>query len=115
MVVRDMNQAPFIRNRMGSVASAVKKSAAASVTEPADSSEFFSPPLPYAMPAAAMALGVDPWHAAKAAQLFNVLLSIGLTWALVRVAELVSPGHDVLKIAAVGVLMSAVGVLMLPV
>ena len=69
--------------------------------EPADSNEFFSPPLPYALPAALMAAGLDPWHAAKGAQLLNVLFSIGLTWSLVGIAGLVRPDDDALKLATV--------------
>jgi hypothetical protein len=71
---------------------------------PADSNEFFSPPLPYALPAALMAAGMDPWHAVKGAQLLNVLFSIGLTWSLLRLAAVLSPGSDALKLATVCVL-----------
>ena len=72
--------------------------------QPADSAEFFSPPLPYLVPAAAMALGLDEWHAAKCAQLASVLFSIGLTWALVRTVELVWPGDEEMAIGSLAVL-----------
>ncbi|RPI25889.1 MAG: hypothetical protein EHM70_19595 [Chloroflexota bacterium] len=68
------------------------------VPGPLDSREFFSPPLPYLVPAFLMWTGVaDLWGAAKVAQLLNVLFSIGLTYYLLLWCELVSPGRAVLK------------------
>ena len=66
---------------------------------PADSAEFFSPPLPYLFPAALMrvaSLSIE--QAAKAAQLLNVLVSIGLTLFLLRICELIDPGKSPLKL-----------------
>lgn len=55
---------------------------------PEDSHEFFSPPLPYLVPAVAMAaFGADLYTAAKWAQIANVLLSIGLTLGLAWLAR----------------------------
>lgn len=55
---------------------------------PEDSHEFFSPPLPYVVPALAMAvLGLDLHAAAKCAQWFQWLLSIGLTLGLAMIAR----------------------------
>lgn len=53
---------------------------------PQDSHEFFSPPVPYAIPAVIMAFtGMKLFWAAKLAQFMNVLLSIGLNFYLIKV------------------------------
>jgi hypothetical protein len=57
-----------------------------------ESSEFFSPPLPYALPAAARAAGLSLSEAAKFGQLSQVLLSLGLTLLLLRTCQLIRPG-----------------------
>ncbi|MEM7769109.1 MAG: hypothetical protein AAF327_01200 [Cyanobacteria bacterium P01_A01_bin.37] len=55
---------------------------------PEDSYEFFSPPLPYVIPAWAIAFGnVTVERAEKIAQLFNVLLSLGLTYFLLKICD----------------------------
>ena len=72
---------------------------------PADSAEFFSPPLPYLFPAALMrvaSLSIE--QAAKAAQLLNVLVSIGLTLFLLRICELIDPGKLPLKLGTLSFL-----------
>ncbi len=57
---------------------------------PRDSAEFFSPPLPFTFPALLMTFtGVDILQAAKFAQFFNVFLSIGLTWYLIKACRLI--------------------------
>jgi hypothetical protein len=67
----------------------------------ADTAEFFCPPLPYALPAGLMATGVvDLWQAAKAAQLVNVLLSLGLIYYLIKICDLIQPGDVHLKIVS---------------
>lgn len=59
---------------------------------PEDSYEFFSPPLPYIVPAWAIALGnVSIGHAEKIAQFFNVLLSLGLTYFLLKICDIIHP------------------------
>ena len=64
----------------------------------AETAEFFSPPLPYLLPAMARSTGfVTLWGAAKTAQLLNVLYSIGLTLCLVSLCERVRPGDPWLK------------------
>jgi len=55
---------------------------------PQDSRESFSPPLPFAFPALLMVTGVGLVRAAKLAQFLNVLLSMGLTWYLLKAAAL---------------------------
>jgi hypothetical protein len=65
-----------------------------------DSHEFFSPPLPYAVPALLIALtGISVFWAAKLAQCLNVVLSIGLTVYLIRTCHLISPRSS-LKLGA---------------
>jgi hypothetical protein len=57
-----------------------------------DSREFFSPPLPFALPALLMATsGMDIVPAVKVGQFLNVGLSLGLTWYLLKVCGLFSP------------------------
>jgi len=59
---------------------------------PEESREFFSPPLPYLVSAAARFLaGGRDLVAAKVGQLANVLLSLGLTFFLIRSCRLISP------------------------
>ena len=60
-----------------------------SLVTPQDSREFFSPPLPFAFPALLTALmSMDVARAVKFAQFLNVLLSIGLTWYLLKACRL---------------------------
>ena len=64
----------------------------------ADTAEFFSPPLPYLLPAMLRSTGLVSLHgAAKAAQFLNVLFSIGLTFSLISLCDLVRPGDPWLK------------------
>lgn len=58
-----------------------------------DSSEFFSPPLPYTVPALAEASGfASEWGAGKVAQFANLLYSIGLCIFVLKICTLLSPG-----------------------
>ncbi len=62
----------------------------------ADTVEFFSPPLPYSLPALARygaegRLAVTA--AAKIAQLQNWLISLAVTWLLVKITQLARPGR----------------------
>jgi len=61
--------------------------------DPSDSSEFFSPPLPYAVPAIfnALGFGLIGW-AGKAAQFANLLYSIGVCIFVLKICNLLSPG-----------------------
>lgn len=66
----------------------VETLATARLVTPQDSREFFSPPLPFSLPALLLGrLGII-W-AMKYAQYLNVFLSIGLTWYLLRTCALV--------------------------
>ena len=69
-----------------------------------ESREFFSPPLPYIIPAAAMLLGASLWWAGKVGQIFNILLSLGLTYTLLRICEQIFPGRIRFKLLALGLL-----------
>jgi hypothetical protein len=72
---------------------------------PSDSDEFFSPPLPYVLPALAMRLGgLDLSSAGKVGQLLNVLLSIGTTLYVLRLCHLINPNGRILKLGALGFL-----------
>ena len=55
--------------------------------------EFFSPPLPYAIPALVKAIGgVSLWWAAKAGQLMNLIFSIGLCWCVLKICDELDAG-----------------------
>ena len=72
---------------------------------PAESAEYYSPPLPYLFPGLLMwSCSISLWWAAKCAQLLNVLLSIGLTVYLIKICELIKPGEVFFKLAAVSFL-----------
>jgi hypothetical protein len=63
-----------------------------------ETAEFYSPPLPYALPALLVVSGAkDWWWPAKAGQLFNVLLSLGLTFYLLKLCDFFDPGNSHLK------------------
>ncbi len=48
--------------------------------------EFFSPPLPYVVPALVKAIGgVSLWWAGKAGQLMNLIFSIALCWCVLKI------------------------------
>jgi len=67
---------------------------------PQDSHEFFSPPLPFAIPALLMAFtGMELAWAAKLAQFLNVFLSIGLTLYLIKACQLLG-SQSSLKLGA---------------
>jgi hypothetical protein len=71
----------------------------------ADTGEFFSPPLPYLLPAALLRTSlVSWWGAAKSAQLLNSLLSLGITLLLLRLCEDLAPGDRILKVGALLIL-----------
>jgi 4-amino-4-deoxy-L-arabinose transferase-like glycosyltransferase len=72
---------------------------------PEQSSEYYSPPVPYAVPALVMRVsGVDVWWAAKMGQMLNVLLSIGTALFVLRICDLIEPGARALKPGALGFL-----------
>ena len=69
-----------------------------------ESREFFSPPLPYIIPAIAMILGASLWWAGKVGQIVNIFLSLGLTYSLLRIGEQIFPGRTRFKLLALGLL-----------
>src|SRR5664279_4988163 len=69
-----------------------------------DSREFFSPPLPYIIPAFGMLLGASLWWAGKVGQIVNIFLSLGLTYSLLRICEQIFPGRTRFKLLALGLL-----------
>jgi hypothetical protein len=73
-----------------------------------DSAQCYIPPLPYMLPAILLATGqVTLLAAAKLAQLVNVLLSLALTYYVVKICALLEPDRAVLRIsslAAFGIL-----------
>ena len=67
---------------------------------PQDTREFFSPPLPFALPAVLMATtGMGALWAAKSGQLLNAFLSFGLTWYLMKTCDLLG-SRSSLKLGA---------------
>lgn len=72
---------------------------------PQESNEYFSPPLPYLLPAwAASFEKVSPWRALKYGQWLNVLLSLGLTYTLLKICDVIRPGAQGFKAATLGLL-----------
>ncbi len=95
---------------------------------PEDTAESFSPPLPYVLPAAAQRLMARPCAtlnlgdlfnvskkisgvlspctliAGKLAQLLNVIYSLGLTFYLLKICEVVHPGKVKFKVASLALL-----------
>ncbi len=51
----------------------------------AETGQYYSPPLPYTLPAALTALQLGLWKALKAAQLFNVILAAGLLVYMLKI------------------------------
>lgn len=70
------------------------------LVRPEDSSEFFSPPLPYVFPALLVSLtGMKVLLAAKMSQYLNFFLSVGSTWYLIKICHLLNP-KSTLKLGA---------------
>ena len=95
---------PFVGYDMDGHATNVRKLSKLNWPISSESSEFFSPPLPYVIPAIAFAFGQNLWWALKIGQLCNVLLSLGTTYYLLRVCENASPGQIQVKIFALSLL-----------
>jgi hypothetical protein len=73
---------------------------------PEESEEFFSPPLPYVLPAVfdrLTGMRLNLFWAGKFGQLVNVLLSCGLTWYLLKICRLID-SRPALRIGALGFL-----------
>ena len=72
---------------------------------PDDSSEFFSPPLPYLLPSLLHSFRIfDLRAAAKSSQLLNVLFSMGLTFYLIKICDIIRPNNAHLKITSLAFL-----------
>jgi hypothetical protein len=67
---------------------------------PEESTEFFSPPLPYFLPALAKATGLSAWWAAKLGQMVNVALSLGITGTLIALCRSAKPTDEKMAIIA---------------
>ncbi|MBI4369654.1 MAG: hypothetical protein HY547_05430 [Elusimicrobia bacterium] len=73
--------------------------------EPSETAQFFAPPMPYALPALLQYLHIAPFlWIIKIAQIFNFLLSLGITWLLWRLCERLRPGNFRLKTTALLIL-----------
>jgi chlorobactene glucosyltransferase len=70
----------------------------------AETGQYYSPPLPYVLPAALTALHLGLWKALKMAQVFNALLAAGLLFYLLKICELVSPQNRRFKLLCLGML-----------
>lgn len=69
-----------------------------------ESREYYSPPLPYVIPAIAMLAGANTWWAGKVGQVVNIFLSLATTWYLLRLCEQIFPGDSRFKLFSLGLL-----------
>jgi hypothetical protein len=66
----------------------------------AESAQCYIPPLPYMLPAIILATGrINLWEAAKFAQLINIILSIFLTYYLLKICDLIDPEKIIFKVS----------------
>ena len=71
----------------------------------AESAQCYIPPLAYMLPAIILATGrINLWEAAKFAQLFNVILSLGLTYYLLKICDLIDPQNVIFKLSSLAML-----------
>lgn len=69
---------------------------------PADTREFFCPPLPYLFPAVLLRwTSLDLWWAAKLAQVLNVFVSLGIALYVVRIGRLIDPRDAFLRFGSI--------------
>jgi len=67
----------------------------------ADTDMCYFPPLPYLLPAIILATGrINLWEAAKFAQIFNVFLSLSLTYYLIKICDLIDPNKIIFKFSS---------------
>jgi hypothetical protein len=71
---------------------------------PSETTEYFSPPLAYLVPALLDTTGLPFRYVMKFAQLLNVMWSLLLTFGLLRLCDLTRPGSRLLKPVALGLL-----------
>jgi len=67
---------------------------------PEETYEFFSPPLPYLLPAALRALGLGVRAAARGGLLLNAAMSLLLTWSLASLGRMMRPEDPRLRLGA---------------
>ena len=84
--------APWVGYDANAHLSYIKALSCFQLVTPGKSPEFFSPPLPYLLPALFYAATGKLILAAKFAQLLNFFASLGLTWFLLKSCNLISPG-----------------------
>jgi hypothetical protein len=71
----------------------------------ADSAQCYIPPLPYMLPALLLATGrINLWESAKFAQLINVVLSVGVSYYLIKICDLISQDNEIFKISSLAML-----------
>jgi len=71
----------------------------------AESAQCYIPPLAYMLPTIILATGrMNLWEAAKFAQLSNVILSLGLTYYLLKICELIDPQNVIFKLSSLAML-----------
>jgi hypothetical protein len=71
----------------------------------ADTAQCYVPPLPYMLPALVLATGrINLWQAAKFAQLINVILSLGVSYYLLKICDLIDPKNVPLKVSSLAML-----------
>ncbi len=69
----------------------------------ADTAQCYVPPLPYMLPALILATGrINLWQAAKFAQLINIVLSLGVSYYLLKICDLIDPKNVPLKVIIAG-------------
>src|SRR6267143_3994409 len=79
---------PFVGYDVGEHLKYIETLAKLRLPTVADTAEFYSPPLPYVLPALVVAAGAkDLWWPAKFGQLLNVLLSLALTFYLLKICD----------------------------
>ena len=71
---------------------------------PWDTNEFFSPPLPYILPALAYAAGLAWSFTEKLAQIQNVFVSMGTIFIFMQIAQKFHPGNNRFKVASLALL-----------
>ena len=71
----------------------------------ADTAQCYVPPLPYMLPALILATGrINLWQAAKFAQLINIVLSLGVSYYLLKICDLIDPKNVPLKVSSLAML-----------
>ena len=69
-----------------------------------ETGQYYSPPLPYVLPALLTSLNSGLWKALKFAQLFNALIAAVLLFYLLKICDVISPQNIRLKLLSLGLL-----------